>query len=236
VSLAFKPATAGDQPITSMPRLFADPATNRFMVVFGTGKYLGVTDSVSGSAATQSMYGIRDLGSTVERTQLVAQTLSEAIADDGKTIARGLTDNAVDGSKGGWYFDLGPSASSAGERVVVTPGALFDTGRAVIETLIPGTDDPCNASIQGALLVVNAATGGANGGLSGPGVSAWNGTGTYVAGGRVNEPRTSGTVPLVVTVGGGTVLVPGLRLSGSHKVLHIDDGLWRRRSWRQIIR
>jgi len=234
VTLAFKPATAGAQPITSMPRLFADPATNKFIVVFGTGKYLGVGDNTSGSAATQSVYGIRDIGSTVVRTQLVAQTLSEATADDGKTIARGLTDNAVDATKGGWYFDLGPSASSAGERVVVTPGALFDTGRAVIQTLIPGTNDPCNASIQGALMVINAATGGANGGLSAPGVSSWSGTGKYVVGGRVNDPRTSGTVPLVTRVGGGSVLVPGLKLTGGNNVLNINDAIWRRRSWRGI--
>ncbi|WNL45162.1 PilC/PilY family type IV pilus protein [Dyella sp. BiH032] len=234
ITLAFKPATAGTQPITSMPRLFADPATNRFIVVFGTGKYLGVSDNTSGSAATQSVYGIRDVGVTVDRTQLVKQTLSETTADDGRSVARGLTDNAVPSSYKGWYFDLGPSTSSAGERVVVTPGALFDTGRAVIQTLIPGTNDPCNASIQGAIMVVNAATGGANGGISSPGVTAWNNTGTYVVGGRVNDPRTSGSVPLVTTVGGGTVMVPGLKLSGSNTSLNINDAIWRRRSWRGI--
>ena len=111
---------------------------------------------------------------------------------------------------------------------------MFDTGRAVIQTLIPGTNDPCNASIQGALMVVNAATGGANGGLSAPGVSGWNGTGKYVVGGRVNDPRTTGTVPLVTTVGGGSVLVPGLKLTGSNNVLNINDAIWRRRSWRGI--
>lgn len=234
VTLAFKPATAGAQPITSMPRLFADPVTNKFMVVFGTGKYLGVSDNTSGSAVTQSVYGIRDRGTIVTRTNLVAQTLSETTADDGKSIARGLTDNAVPSAKDGWYFDLGPSTSSAGERVVVTPAALFDTGRVVIQTLIPGTNDPCNASIQGAVMVVNAATGGANGGISAPGVAAWSGTGTYVVGGRVNDPRTSGSVPLVATVGGGSVLIPGLKLSGSNAGFNINDAIWRRRSWRGV--
>ncbi|WP_177229287.1 PilC/PilY family type IV pilus protein [Dyella sp. OK004] len=234
VTLAFQPATDGAQPITSMPRLFADPATNKFIIVFGTGKYLGVGDNTSGSAATQSVYGIRDIGSIVTRTQLVAQTLSETTADDGKSVARGLTDNAVPTSKNGWYFDLGPSTSSAGERVVVTPGALFDTGRVVIQTLIPGTNDPCNASIQGAVMVVNAATGGASGGISAPGVAAWPNKGIYVVGGRVNDPRTTGTVPLVATVGGGSVLIPGLKLSGSNNGFNINDAIWRRRSWRGI--
>jgi len=234
VTLAFKPATAGAQPITSMPRLFADPVTNKFIVVFGTGKYLGVSDNTSGSAVTQSVYGIRDVGSTVTRSQLVAQTLSEALADDGKTIARGITDNPVPSTKNGWYFDLGPSASSIGERVIVTPTALFDSGRVVIQTLIPGSD-PCSGGVGGALMVVNAATGGSGGGLSSLSVSAWTGSGTAAVGGRVDNPRTaSGTMPVVSAVGGGSLLVPGLKLSGSDSVLSIDDAIWRRRSWRRI--
>jgi len=32
------------------------------------------------------------------------------------------------------------------------------------------------------------------------------------------------------------VLVPGLKLTGSNNVLNINDAVWRRRSWRQIIR
>ncbi|KAA0070257.1 PilC/PilY family type IV pilus protein [Rhodanobacter sp. T12-5] len=237
VALAYQPVTAGAQPITSMPRLFGDPATNRFIVVFGTGKYLGASDNTSGSASVQAVYGIRDLGTTVQFADLVKQTLSEKTATDNLTVARGLTNNPVPATKGGWYFNLAPSATSAGERVVVTPAALFDTGRVVIQTLIPGTNDPCSATIQGAIMVVNAATGGSDGGLSGPSVAGWGGTGagdTSTVGGRVNNPRTSGSLPLVTTIGGGTVLVPGLKLSGSGSVLNINDAVWRRRSWRSL--
>jgi len=236
VTLAFRPATPGAQPITSMPRLFGDPATNKFMVVFGTGKYLGAGDNTSDSAATQAVYGIRDLGTTATVGNLVKQTLSEKLADDGITLARGLTNYPVPADKGGWYFNLGPSDSSKGERVVVTPGALFDTGRVVIQTLIPGTNDPCSASIQGAVMVVNAATGGSAGGLSGPAVAGWGGTGagdTSTVGGRVSNPRTNGTVPLATSIGGGTVLIPGLKLTGG-SVLNINDAVWRRRSWREV--
>jgi len=234
VTLAFKPATAGAQPITSMPRLFPDPATRKLMVVFGTGKYLGQQDG--SDVAKQSVYGIRDIGSTVARSELVEQTLSEATADDGKIIARGLTNKAVPSDKNGWYFNLGPSASSAGERVVVTPGALFDSGRVVIQTLIPGGDTCAASGVNGALMVVNAATGGSGGGLSTPSVSAWTGDSeTAVVGGRVDKPATNtGTMPLVSPVGGGNVLVPGMNLSGSESMLSIDDAIWRRRSWRRI--
>jgi len=232
VTLAFKPVTAGTQPITGMPRLFPDPATSKLIVVFGTGKYLGPQDG--SDVTTQSVYGIRDIGSTVTRSQLVAQTLREATADDGKITARGLTDHAVPSNKHGWYFDLGPSASSIGERVIVTPTALFDSGRVVIQTLIPGSD-PCSGGVGGALMVVNAATGGSGGGLSSLSVSAWTGSGTAAVGGRVDNPRTaSGTMPVVSAVGGGSLLVPGLKLSGSDSVLSIDDAIWRRRSWRRI--
>lgn len=237
VRLLFQPATVGAQPITSMPRLFPDPVSNRFMVVFGTGKYLGTSDNTSGSAATQAVYGIRDNSTTAWKvSDLIQQTLSEATSTDGTTVARGLTNYAVPASKGGWYFNLGPTDSSQGERVVVTPGALFDTGRAVIQTLIPGTNDPCSASIQGALMVVDASTGGSGGGLAGPLVSNWGGSrpsDTSVVGGRVDNPRTSGSVPLVTTIGGGNILIPGLKLSGGN-VLNINDAIWRRRSWRQV--
>ena len=232
VTLAFKPATAGAQPITSMPRLFADPATGKFMVVFGTGKYLGPGDNADNTI--QSVYGIRENGTTVTRSQLVAQTLKETTADDGKTIARGLTNKPVPADKGGWYFDL---SLVAGERVVVTPAALFDSGRVVIQTLIP-SGDPCASGLSGALMVVNAATGGSAGGISTPSVSAWGKGGeTAVVGGRVDNPSTtSGTMPLVTPLGGGSVLVPGLNLRGSGSQLSIDDAIWRRRSWRRIVR
>ena len=234
VTLAFKPDTAGAQPITSMPRLFPDPVTQKLIAVFGTGKYLGADDAAD--QTRQSVYGIRDVGSTVTRSQLVEQTLSEATADDGKIIARGLTDQAVPANKRGWYFDLEPSTASVGERVIVTPTALFDSGRVVIQTLIPGSD-PCDPKSSGALMVVNAANGGSGGGISSLGVSAWNGSGISAVGGRIDNPRTtSGTMPAVSAVGGGSLLIPGLNLSGSDSVLSIDDALWRRRSWRRITR
>lgn len=241
VTLAYKPATQGTQPITVMPRLFPDPATNRFIVVFGTGKYLGAADNTSNSAGTQSIYGVRDeldsSGSptTALRSNMQSQTLYEATSTNGVNTVRGLTDNALTASQDGWYIDLNLT-TSPGERVVVTPGALFDTNRAVITTLIPGTQDPCTATIGGALMVLNAATGGSGGGLSGPpSPTSWGTgvTGVSVVGGLVNNPPTGGAVPVATVIGGGKLLIPGLEMKGGGN-LNIDDAIWRRRSWREL--
>lgn len=242
VTLAFQPATQGAQPITSMPRLFPDPATNRFIVVFGTGKYLGAADNTSNSASTQSIYGIRDkLDSsgnsiTAVRADLQSQTLYQATSANGTSTVRGLTDNSLTADQNGWYIDLNLTASP-GERVVVTPGALFDTNRAIVTTLIPGTQDPCTATIGGALMVLNAATGGSGGGLTGPAAptGGWGTsvTGVTVVGGLVNNPPTGGSVPVASVIGGGKLLIPGLQLKGGGN-LNIDDAIWRRRSWREL--
>jgi type IV pilus assembly protein PilY1 len=234
VTLAYKPATAYAQPITLMPRLFPDPATNKFIVVFGTGKYLGAYDNTVGNQQQQSVYGIRDLGTTVVgTTNLQQQTLSDFASTSGSTSGetlRGVTNNTVSSSQSGWYFNL----IDTGERMVVTPTALFDTNRVVITTLIPQSDDPCAADDTGAVMVVNAATGGADGGLSSLGGGWTSGGVSYQpVGALVNNPPTGGTLPVATSVGGGRLLIPGLSLAGGGS-LSIDDAIWRRRSWREL--
>lgn len=254
----FKPAKAGAQPITVMPRLFPDPETQNLIVVFGTGKFLTAEDNVTDtSTVVQSVYGIRDKATTasgalvhattVQRSDLVAQTLVETKVTDPVTQAvdyvRGISNVPVPAAKGGWYFDLNVqdangAAAARGEKVVVTPAALFDTNRAVISTLIPRGDDACDPRRDGSLLVVDAATGGSGDGLSNPsmGSSSWYGTAgkdTKVAGGRVKNPPTGGTLPVAATVGGGSLLVPGVELDSGGSFT-IDDAIWRRRSWREL--
>ena len=243
VSLAFQPDTQGTQPITVMPRLFPDPATNRFIVVFGTGKYLGVGDNTSNGVATQSVYGIRDMldskgaPATITRSLLQSQTLTETTitdasnANNGATL-RSLTSNAVATTKGGWYFDLktlsGTTVTDAGERVVVTPAAIFNTNTAIISTLIPSSTDPCNPSNQGSVMFVDATTGGAGSGVSSLG-------GQPYVGGRTNNVRTSGTIPVTTALGGGANYLPGVTLTGKtkdpDKPIGNDQPVWRRRSW-----
>jgi Tfp pilus tip-associated adhesin PilY1 len=222
VTLAYKPAVQGAQPITVMPRLFPDPSTNRFIVVFGTGKYLAEADSTA-DIPVQSVYGIRDEADgsgrpvTVTRDSLQAQTLSQTTVAD--TSLRSLTSNAVPLKAGGWYFDLNVVA---GERVVATPTALFNTSTVLISTLIPGGDRP-----QGAVIAIDAATGS-------PGNAVSFGGASY-AGAMVDTPHPVGTLPTASSVGGGKLILPGMNLKGGNgdlkRPLSFDSPLWRRRSW-----
>lgn len=233
VDLLFKPATETAQPITVMPRLFPDPTSQNFIVVFGTGKFIGDDDRTTSGAVTQSVYGIRDLGQT-NKTGLpwTKDSLVQQLLDQTSTGVRGLTTNPAPAPSkpGGWYFDLNVSA---GEKVVVTPTALFNTNSAIITTLIPTTPDPCNPGRAGAIMVVDAATGGAGGGVAG---GAYGADSPYkVAGSRVDNPPATGGLPAATGLGGGSVIVPGVTVTGSGgAAFSVGSPIWRRRSWRTL--
>jgi type IV pilus assembly protein PilY1 len=229
VALAYQPDAPGAQPITVMPRLFPDPATNRFIVVFGTGRYLGSGDSTA-DGPIQSVYGIRDKLDrhghpvTVTRNMLQAQILSQTNVDD--TVLRRLTSNPVPPTAGGWYIDLNVMA---GERVIATPTALFNTNAVLISTLVP--DGHRHATPQGALLAVDAATGGPVQAVSFGGVS--------YAGGMVSQPRTNGALPMATSIGGGKRVLPGTRLKAGKadldRPISLDSPIGRRRSWSLLL-
>ncbi|MBB3229130.1 type IV pilus assembly protein PilY1 [Luteibacter sp. Sphag1AF] len=240
-TLAFRPSSPGDRPITAMPRLFADPTSSYFMVVFGTGKYLGATDNTVTDAnnKVQGIYGIRDRGPSdtspvIEgSSKLVTQTMVEV------SNVRGLTTNPVPATLNGvkvygWVINLtvGSPQTNKGERVVVDATALFDSGRAIITTLIPGSTDPCNPVRLGAVLVIDAATGGASSGINAGSVTMTSGY--TVAGARVQNVPASGGLPAATVLGGGQVVLPGISLLSDGTPLGIGDAIWRRRSWRVL--
>ncbi|GLQ89390.1 pilus assembly protein [Dyella flagellata] len=227
VALAYRPATQGAQAITVMPRLFPDPATNRFIVVFGTGKYLGSGDKRD--ATTQSIYGIRDRVDgkgqplTAARDNLQPQTLSEETVTDAvsgsSATLRTLTSNPVPMRAGGWRIDLDVVA---GERVVSTPTALFNTNTVLVSSLIPDGDTP-----SAAIMAIDAATGGARAIVN-------FANGSYV-GAQIEHPPASGMLPMAMLPGGGKLIMPGMNLKagkgGLDLPLSLDAPLWRRRSW-----
>ncbi len=230
VDQVFQPDIAGEQPITVMPRLFPDPATQKLVVVFGTGKYLGDKDRLVSSIKTQAVYGIRDYGPgsanyPAKRADLVQQKM----VLDGKI--RALTDKAVSTKEKGWYFLLD---QNAGESVVSAAGALFNSNRAIIATLIPGGSDPCNPGRKGAIMVIDAANGGP---ADGPPVVSGGkfGAGYTAVGTAVVDPPVGGTMPAVTQVGGGKIILPGITLEGGTQPFAVADSYWRRRSWRPIL-
>ncbi|GLQ95139.1 pilus assembly protein [Dyella acidisoli] len=227
VTLAYRPAEQSVQPITVMPRLMPDPVTNRFIVVFGTGKYVGSGDKAD--TTIQSIYGIRDEAdstgqpATVTPNSLATQTLIETTVTDpsgSSATVRNITSNPVSIKAGGWRIDLNVRA---GERVVATPTALFNTNTVLISTLIPNGDQP-----DGAVMAIDAATGAARS------IVALGGT-SY-AGALVESPPTAiGTLPVAMQMGGGKLVLPGMKLKGGKGdldlPLSLDSPLWRRRSW-----
>lgn len=245
--LFFRSSSPGDRPVTVMPRLFADPIGGGLVVVFGTGKYLASVDNVIDSTTKQqAVYGIRDYGEAGQPvvvegaagTPLVAQQMIE------KDTIRGLTTNSVPAVNGsgtkirGWYFNLfvsnGINQTNKGERVVVDATALIDTNRAVITTLIPQDNDPCEPAPRGAVMFVDAATGGAAVGVDFGTVNGWT-AGYAQAGALVKNPPTGGFLPVATAVGGGQLYLPGLTLEGGSqagKTPSAGAPIWRRRSWR----
>jgi type IV pilus assembly protein PilY1 len=235
VTLAYQPPEPGAQPITSMPRLFADPATHRFMVVFGTGKYLGEGD-LGDDVPVQAVYGVRDgvdgrgRPVTALHESLQAQTLTETTLSDpaspyaGATL-RSLSANPVAATAGGWYFNLD---TQSGERVVVAPAALFNTNSLLVSTLIPRRGEATSGALDGSVIAVDALTGG-------PGNTLFASGGATYIGGMVDHPRTTGTLPKATAIGGGRLLVPGVSLKGKQGSLSLpltfSSPTWRRRSW-----
>jgi type IV pilus assembly protein PilY1 len=138
----------------------------------------------------------------------------------------------------GWFLNLtvggaGAAQTDKGERVVVDATALFDSGRAIITTLIPGSTDPCNPQRLGAILVLDAATGGAASGVS-LGAASF-GTGFAQAGARVVNVPSGGALPAATVIGGGNIILPGVSLLGNGGgTVSIGDAIWRRRSWREL--
>jgi type IV pilus assembly protein PilY1 len=246
VDLFYRPQNPGYQPVTVMPRLFPDPVGGGFIVLFGTGKYLGGKDNViDDNTRMQSIYGLRDTGvagqATVlggsNATPLVKQTMVEMLG------VRGLTMNPVPARTEagvairGWYIDLNLDGAK-GERVVVDASAVFSTNQAVLTTLIPQNNDPCDPEPRGALLVLDAATGQANLGGNIGAIAGWP-DGYAQAGLRVKNPPTGGFLPITSVMGGGVAYIPGMTSDAS-----VEGGnggtpsfgipLWRRRSWRSL--
>jgi type IV pilus assembly protein PilY1 len=153
------------QPITAPAEGTLHPTGRGFMLVFGTGKYIEVNDSLpSGSPAAfkpQSFYGVWDkndkptnvAGQTVvaNRTELLDQVIGES--GTVRTLPAAVPDW---NTQKGWRMDF-PRSSATGERAVFRP--LLISSRLIFTTLIP-IGDPCSGGGTSFLMIVDPASGG----------------------------------------------------------------------------
>lgn len=159
------------QPITSAPSVIRHPlrASDGQIVLFGTGKYLELSDNIAVNGGVQSFYAILDdnkNGKPVSRSSLVKQTiLSEqsVTADGADSYVRVTSENEVnwrtevDPDKG-WYIDLVSPSGFQGERQVTN--SLVRSGRVIFTSMIPSnTSDPCEPAGTSWLMEMDAYSG-----------------------------------------------------------------------------
>lgn len=160
------------QSITAAPTLLRHPTSTGYLTIFGTGRYLTVTDK--SSTQQQSLYAIWDrktageatttsLTMAKDRNDLTQQTLTEATFNGSSVFT--VSNNAVtwydesgsddsDVQKWGWYLDF----TQSGERLIYNLDLYGNT--LVLATVTP-SDDPCFAGMTGAVYGLNPKTGGA---------------------------------------------------------------------------
>ncbi|QWT21529.1 hypothetical protein KPL74_05870 [Bacillus sp. NP157] len=227
VSLLFKPATVNAQSITTAPRLIADPNSAYFIVVFGTGRFLSTSDT--SDTTTQSLYGVREPGTTVTTPVGIASLAQQTMTVDANSGGIGVSNNAVPATKSGWYLQL---ESPKGERVVVTPALDASSNTVTFSTLIPTANDPCTTATSGSILALDGTTGTAAYGVS-IGSAASFGTGFTLAGARVTGAATSGALYTAASLSGGMSYSAG-QITAAGTTFGSSIPTARRRSWRVL--
>jgi len=153
------------QPITVRPEVARGPQGNGVIVLFGTGKYLEVSDRLTSPTLTHTFYGIVDRNAPVtyagnnRATVLTQQTIQyEGPFPGSSTKVRVPSDNALEAGKLGWYLDLlQPGPVYQGEKQVTNP--IVRNGAVIFTTLIP-SNDPCDFGGDSWLMELDLLNGG----------------------------------------------------------------------------
>jgi type IV pilus assembly protein PilY1 len=203
-------AFGATKPITVAPEI--SDINGAHFVFFGTGRYLGLNDL--STTATQSIYGVKDDGSTTitSTSSLQQQTLS------GTGSTRTVTSNAVDlSAKFGWYIDLPDS----GERVNIDPQLYF--GTLVIASTVPSTASACQPGGYSWLYQLNYATGSYVGSTTDAGTKFLS----PIVGLTVAKLPTGTPVVYPITADGSKPNPTTLRINTSSAATGVTRLLWR---------
>lgn len=123
------------QPVTTKPEIgFAKGVTDPIVFV-GTGRYLGNDDLANSN--TQSLYAIRDTGTTVANVRALTPRI---ITQNGVTAT--ISGDAMDWANGGWYVDFPESK----ERVTIDPKLTLRTLTVATTTPVGSTCSPGGTS------------------------------------------------------------------------------------------
>ena len=247
--------TLSNQPITSQPQVTAHPDNlDGFMIFFGTGQYLEISDNDPTGEATQAFYGIWDKNTEsltpFDSSDLLAQSITDqyqqSFDTDGDSIddetytLRDVSDNEIDWtSHMGWKMSLiadnvegASNVSNFGERQV--SNAIVRGGRVIFTTLVPSSLE-CEFGGTSFLMELDFRSGGALGfpvfDLNGDGGYDGDDTG---ASGRASDV---GIIPTVsILADGAQDFAFGSGASGDIDVIQLRFGSesFGRQSWRQI--
>jgi type IV pilus assembly protein PilY1 len=216
-----------DQPITVSPRLFTSGGSSaNIVVIFGTGKYIELSDRAILGTPEQYLIGLKDNASDITNSYSLndSRIVEQTISTSGNT--RTLSNNVVTDDQS-WKVEL----PQLGERLVNAIGRDNQLKLVSIATIIPNGEDPCLPGGESWFMIMNSSTGGSPD--IGRLLEDGNADGIFVDGIvlGVNSLTTPGGQTSIVNldIGGNSDSDDtNIDLSGGNK-------LWKRRSWHRII-
>lgn len=243
-------ANPGDQPIAFAPTILTDVTRRNPMVVFGTGKFIGLPDR-SAAIPMQAFYGVPDYGTcdSVDNPDACTiypmypgQMTIQNIVQAGNAV-RFIQQSSIPPTppQRGWRIctssDCNPANAppEPGERAFDSPFPFFSPNLVLLRSIIPKGVDPCDPGARYALMVVNAATGAAP-------VDPTETNPSRIVGGVTASSTPPGDP--IVRRGGGQIEIPGLRdnpdineavLDALSNALSRADDVWHRGAWREIL-
>lgn len=226
------------QPITGGIGVARD-SNGQIFVGFGTGRLISLSDLPGNSGyvnQTQSLYGIKDLNTTVARADLEARSIPFTGTMNNLPVRGFQSYQDLPSAKKGWYINLGvPAATAAGERVITSPTMV---GSAMwITSVIPAQGSDCSGALgSGYLNVLNIFTGTSplqnsyfdtNGTIAGPNNTTGLVGSMGIVGGMPTEVNVTSQLATVGDGGGGSPV--------SFKRTLPLGGIPQRMTWREVV-